>query len=388
MRATIKLTFLTLLMVPHLHAEILRIEMSPFIHKKIEAHVSKDLLKNKKKKNDYLYFDIEEARVSELSKAIHDQTHRCGGFRVATESAPLPKQSFQKMIPTIDYAINKENELQAWFNNIDQARMDQIIINLSAFHNRYYTSPSGVEAMRSIGTLWSNIAQARNDFSLEYHKYSGYPQETVIATIKGELYPDQIIILGGHGDSINTDDQGPHSRAPGADDNAAGIAVLSEILKTMVDMNYKPAHTIQFIAYAAEEVGVRGSYELANIYRRTKKDVVGVIQFDGVNYRGQTYDMAIVADNTDQGQNKFIAAIVDTYLKVSWKYEQCMYACSDHAAWNYEGYRASYPVEAIGAEQNPHFHTARDTFDKSNNNTDHASLFVKLGMAYLVELDR
>jgi leucyl aminopeptidase len=113
------------------------------------------------------------------------------------------------------------------------------------------------------------------------------------------------------------------------------------------------------------------------------------MQFDGVNYNiKKTYDMALISDSTNPEQNNFLATLIDKYVKATWTWEQCGYGCSDHAAWNYEGYRASFPVEAINAEQTPYLHTDKDTFDKSDFTTEHASLFTKLGIAYLIELDQ
>ena len=111
------------------------------------------------------------------------------------------------------------------------------------------------------------------------------------------------------------------------------------------------------------------------------------MQFDGVNYQGPSFDMALIADLTNQAQNELLGELIDEYIQVPWTYQRCNYACSDHAAWNYEGYPVSYPVETTADEQNPHFHTSRDTFDKSNFDTLHAEKFLKLGLAYLLEKD-
>jgi hypothetical protein len=40
------------------------------------------------------------------------------------------------------------------------------------------------------------------------------------------------------------------------------------------------------------------------------------------------------------------------------------------------------------SEQTPYLHTVNDTFDKSNYSSEHATLFAKLGVAYLIELDQ
>lgn len=351
------------------------------------------------------YFKINESQLDKLSHFIHHNFKRCGGYRVlynepSTEKTLITNKSipstsygyydFQKMLIP-DYSINQEDLVNSWIPDISEEYMNGIITHLSSYKTRYYKAPEGVLALNWIGAEWSRLTQSRSDVKVDYYKYKSHEQPSVILTIEGSdpALKDQLIILGGHGDSINTDNEGVDSLAPGADDNAAGIAVLSDIIKIVVDQNYKPKHTIQFIAYAAEEVGIQGSYELARVYREKRTKVLGVFQFDGVNYNvGKTFDMAIISDVTNQEQNLFLAGLIDKYVKVKWTWEQCGYGCSDHAAWNYEGYRASFPVEAINAEQDPFIHTANDTFDKSNFSTEHASMFTKLGIAYLIELDQ
>lgn len=347
------------------------------------------------------FFKIKDSEIDKLSRFIHHNFKRCGGFRVLhhsplTESKTMAAPNifgyyeFQKaLLP--DYSIDQESTVTKWFQEISIDYMNSIITHLSSYKTRYYKAPEGEEALRWIGSEWEKLTELRSDAKVTYYDYATHGQPTVILTFEGSdpALKDQVIILGGHGDSINTDDEGIYSHAPGADDNAAGIAVLSDIIRLMVTQNYQPRHTIEFIAYAAEEVGIQGSYELARVYREKQIKVLGVMQFDGVNFNIQkSYDMAIISDSTNPEQNIFLASLLDKYVKAKWTWEQCGYGCSDHAAWNYEGYRASFAVEAINAEQNPYIHTDKDTFDKSSFTTEHASLFEKLGIAYLVELDQ
>lgn len=61
------------------------------------------------------------------------------------------------------------------------------------------------------------------------------------------------------------------SIAPGADDDASGIASLSEIIRVLRDNNFRPKRSVALMAYAAEEVGLRGSQDLANQYKAQGK---------------------------------------------------------------------------------------------------------------------
>ena len=154
------------------------------------------------------------------------------------------------------------------------------------------------------------------------------------------------IITGAHIDSINTNDEGVMSKAPGADDNASGVSVVTEVIRILVDKAYMPSHKIVFFAYAAEEVGLKGSFEIAESYQNKEANVLGVLNIDGTNYNGSAQKIVLIDDNTDGEQNKFIGELIDTYINVPWGYDSCDYACSDHYAWTYRGYKASFPAEA------------------------------------------
>lgn len=349
------------------------------------------------------FFLVDENSLPAITHIIHHEFKRCGGYRVLNNRPTekeinrpagfIPENLSSKLVMP-DYFINQEEKVNLMSRGLSEFYMNSVITKLSSYKTRYYKAPEGIEAFRWIADEWKRLTKSRSDVTIENYNYSNHSQPSIILTFKGsdetaeDNVADQIIILGGHGDSINTDSESIHTPAPGADDNAAGIAVLSAIVKSLVENDYQPKHTIQFIAYAAEEVGIQGSYELARVYREQQKKVVGVLQFDGLNYSGKSYDLALISDNTHPEQNAFLAQLVDLYLHVPWTWDKCGYACSDHAAWNFEGFRASYPIEGIKRDQNPFIHTVKDTFARSANSSAHAKKFAKLGMAFLVELDQ
>ena len=90
------------------------------------------------------------------------------------------------------------------------------------------------------GSVRANIA---SDATVE--KRAGY---NVIGTLKGKT--DETIVLGGHYDSV--------SAGPGAGDNASGIATLIELAR-VAGAGAPPQHTLVFIAFDAEELGMLGS---------------------------------------------------------------------------------------------------------------------------------
>ena len=82
----------------------------------------------------------------------------------------------------------------------------------------------------------------------------------VVARIEGRN-PRSYIVIGAHYDHLGVNRKG--EVFVGADDNASGVAVLLEVAHLFSMMNYKPANTLIFAAFDAEEIGLLGSQDLA-----------------------------------------------------------------------------------------------------------------------------
>ena len=98
------------------------------------------------------------------------------------------------------------------------------------------------------------------------------------------------MILGAHLDSINRSDE---SQAPGADDNASGIAAQTEILRILKAANATFARNIEIHAYAAEEVGLLGSADLASQASSSGKLITAMLQMDMIGYSATTNDQTM-----------------------------------------------------------------------------------------------
>jgi hypothetical protein len=82
-------------------------------------------------------------------------------------------------------------------------------------------------------------------------------QRNVIATLPGISDHAGAIVLMAHYDSRGVDPNDGGGNAPGADDNASGVAVLLELARLMSSRPWN--QTIIFAAFAAEEQGTFGS---------------------------------------------------------------------------------------------------------------------------------
>ena len=336
--------------------------------------------------------ELSRAEVEILSGTIHDELHRCGGF-IAHDSLEEAQEAlssqgemaFAQKAIFADYAITEQASVTKMVAEVSEPSIRDMIINLSNFKTRYYKSETGIKSSEFIRDTWAALAKNRNDVKVELYKHKDYPQASIIMTITGSEKPEEIVVLGGHADSISG--MFGTGRSPGADDNASGISTITETIRVLMNNNFKPKRTVQFMGYAAEEVGLLGSKDIATAYAQKSTKVVGVIQFDMTLNKGTAdKDIVMMTDFTNQAQNEFLGRLIDEYVKVPWGYSKCGYGCSDHASWTAKGYPASMPFESTMGDINSKIHTAQDTLETAGGDAKHAAKFAKLGTAFIVEL--
>jgi leucyl aminopeptidase len=332
---------------------------------------------------------LDEAQLPAIADAIHQRLRQCGGYIYhATEAEARSALHLQRIEPPHPaYAIANRELVEPLLAQMQEKNIEATIVALAGFTNRYYTSQSGVDASNWLMQQWANISSGRPDISVKQFAHAKYPQQSVILTIAGSDSGAEAVVVGAHLDSIRSLGTSETTVAPGADDDASGVASMTEALRAMVDRGYKPRRTIHLIAYAAEEVGLRGSQDIARSFKQNNSKVVGVLQLDMTNYKGTATDIYLFTDYTDNQQNQFVAQLIGAYLPgVTIGYDKCGYACSDHASWDALGYPTSMPFESSFARDNPHIHSAKDTYANSGNQAAHALKFARMTAAFMVEL--
>ncbi len=338
--------------------------------------------------------NLSDKEVEKLSHVIHNELHRCGGF-IAHDSFEEASEAissqgemyFAKRALFADYSITKQDIVKPMVAMVKEQSIRDMIISLSNFHTRYYKSQTGIQSSEFIKNTWQNLSKHRSDVKVELVSHPSWPQASILMTIEGSVKSDEIVILGGHADSIAGMFGSSSNRAPGADDNASGIATITEVIRILMETDFKPEKTIQFMGYAAEEVGLLGSKEIATRYKNSGKKVVGVMQLDMTLNKGTANkDIVMMSDYTNQAQNEFLGKLIDEYVKVPWGYSKCGYGCSDHASWTAAGYPSSIPFESTMEDINRKIHSAQDTLQTAGGDATHAAKFAKLATAFVVEL--
>jgi len=354
---------------------------------KVNAKIKSNSLSISQTQKVIAQFDDENVLL--LSKLMHDEHRRCGGFTVHSSeqdaiAASLLPTTLASFVPPV---INQNAKVTNALSQLNANNIKSTINDLSEFTNRYYQTSHGVNAANAIQTRWHNLAKNISWANVAAFNHSAWQQNSVILTLEGSEKPDEIIIIGGHLDSISGTSTGETTIAPGADDNASGIATLTEVLTVFLATGEQPKRTIKFIGYAAEEVGLRGSGEIATLAANNNDKVLAVMQLDMTGYIGGPEDIVFMDDYTDSGLNTYLTQLLDVYQpSVNYAFSTCGYGCSDHASWHNNGYPAAMPFESKMNAYNPHIHSANDTPDKLDATTEHALNFAKLATSFAIEM--
>ncbi|WP_299457010.1 M20/M25/M40 family metallo-hydrolase [uncultured Microscilla sp.] len=305
---------------------------------------------------------------------------------------PVSKAKQQRKTVAFNYTIDQDAKVLQSLGMVNNINVQNTILDLVSYGTRYHTKSSATQSAIDLKAKWEALAVGRSDISVRLVNHTSSNMPSVVMTIQGAENPDEFVIIGGHLDSTNPSN---NNNAPGADDDASGIATITEAARVLIDMNYKPKRTIEFMAYAAEEVGLRGSNEIAQDYKNRNVNVISYVQFDMTNYNGSSNDVYIVNDSyTDNALNTFLTQLMDHYNasgvhKLTYGTTKCNYGCSDHYSWAQKGYDAAFPLEASFQGSNPHIHTANDTYQNfPTANSVHAQKFVKLALEFLIEVSK
>ncbi len=181
---------------------------------------------------------------------------------------------------------------------------EQVTGNLAWKHINYLSEELGarVGGTYEEGAAADYIAEQFEEmgYDVEIQEFSferwgeTYESQNIIATKSGKL--DQTVIVGAHYDSVSERfcDDGQFST--GAGDNASAVAVMLEVAEVLAE--YKTHGTIKFIAFGAEEMGLRGSrYYAGQMSDKEITNTAAMINLDSVGAGDLFYVYAGLDDN-------------------------------------------------------------------------------------------
>ena len=179
------------------------------------------------------------------------------------------------------------------------------------------------------------------------------------------------LVLGAHYDHLGMG--GPSSLAPnehtphvGADDNASGVSAVlaaAQRLGARAHRGWKPAHTLVFVAFSGEEIGLVGSAHftddpprpLESIEAMVNLDMVGRLRDEKLQVMGvgTAAEFPAFASNVNQG-------VPEAHFDL--RTSQDGYGPSDHQSF----YKKNIPVLMLFTGAHADYHKPSDTWEKLN----------------------
>ncbi|HZB29530.1 MAG TPA: M28 family metallopeptidase [Streptosporangiaceae bacterium] len=187
-----------------------------------------------------------------------------------------------------------DRELQDLLRRVDRDRIEATVMRLVQFGTRH-TLSSQSDPVRGIGAAANWVHEQMQQIAATSGGRMTVQKQTflqpvtpriptptnitnVIATLRGDASPERMYVITGHLDSRVTDVMNATLDAPGADDDASGVAVVLELARLFATRRTKG--TLVFASVSGEEQGLLGSAHMAAQMKAAGADVQGMFSND------------------------------------------------------------------------------------------------------------
>ncbi|MBK8259273.1 MAG: M20/M25/M40 family metallo-hydrolase [Polyangiaceae bacterium] len=326
---------------------------------------------------------VEPEKVNGLLSALHAMKGaRCGLLGALPEvpivpALPEPPSPWIGVEAKLDY-------IKHAMKGIKPSALESVIQTLCSMGTRVHDTPKGQTAGDKVEAFYKSTRNLAHQAKVRLISHKDTKQESVIVTIPGTVAPGETVVLGCHIDSWNAASSHDNP-APGADDDASGVACLVAVFNALMKLG-PPARTIELHGYAAEEVGRTGSKDIASCYRVQARNVVAMLQLDMVLYPpcpGEEKVLWFVRQDTNETLRQQLSALGATYLETTSQEIDDVLGSSDHASWFALNYPTVWPFEH---PSNGNLHGAGDTLESLGNQKkealQRALLHARLALAF------
>ncbi len=271
---------------------------------------------------------------------------------------------------------------------LDDVRSDNIersirdLVNMgspdgSGSGTRYYTAPANMQAAEYLFQQLESYGL--NVWYEDFLSWEGYLMVNVVGEVSGS---DDSSIYGvmAHFDTISEN----LGVAPGADDNASGVAASLEIARIL--SQYDLNHPLRVIFVNVEEVGIVGSQAFATRATTEGTPYEGIFNLDSIGAARQ-YNYLVLNGNAEtQWMADLLVRINDTY-----GLEQAINSMNNDAIVADDNRMRDAGIDSIMVArelygQSPYHHTSGDTIDTiSMDGVITCSQLTLLSLAALVQ---
>ena len=228
---------------------------------------------------------------------------------------------------------------------------------------------SGAPLAQATRYITEHLAAAGLAVSVAPWTGCGTAGVNVTGRLTGTVFPGELVLLTAH-----LDDMPYGALAPGADDNASGVAALLLAARELAPL--KLARTVRLVFFTGEEQGLCGSWAYAEAAQAAGENVTAVFNLDMLGWEG---DGAPVAELHTRPAGAPAAYAADLAIAGVFTQVVSLYGldaqltpviradgenASDHASFWDVGFPGVLAIEDSYADFNPYYHTTADTVDR------------------------
>ena len=304
-----------------------------------------------------------------------------GAVAIFNKKAALPRLSRDFPVVT-----EVDPRIQEMLDPVSQDSMQATVQHLQDYGHRLWNSENAFTAsdwiagrMQALG-----LEVEQQPFYANTWLGSGEAAPNVIGIQRGTLYPDTYVVCGSHFDSFSWDAY-YGGMAPGADDNATGVASVLESARIMTQYEFE--YSIVYCAFGCEEMGLYGSEAYASRCQQEGMDIIGYFNNDmnGYLYGDQIHIDCIYPNSVEPIGAYYMNVGSVYYPELPIRHVNFNEGDSDHTSFNNHGYMGIYPFEDY-QHYSPYIHTVNDLIGNSVNSFAMGQQYCQMNIACLAEI--
>ena len=306
-----------------------------------------------------------------------------GAVAIFNKAAQLPRLS--RDFPEVTEVNPNIREM------LDQVNMDSLeatVQHLQDYGQRLWNSDNAFAASDWIASRMQalGLEVEQQAFYANTWLGSGQAAPNVIGIQRGTLYPDTYVVCGSHFDSFSWE-AFSGGLAPGADDNATGVASVLESARIMTQYEFE--YSVVYCAYGCEEMGLYGSEAYASRCQQEGMDIIGYFNNDmnGYLYGDQIHIDCIYPNSVEPIGTYYMNVGSVYYPELPIRHVNFNEGDSDHTSFNNHGYMGIYPFEDY-QNYSPYIHTVNDLIGNSVNSFEMSQQYCQMNIACLAECAR
>ena len=296
-----------------------------------------------------------------------------------------------------EYKEEDVDKKHSIINLVNSTKLEDWVNSLSSFHTRHTKS----EYMESVAYwLFKELQNICKD-EVHLHNFSQVDQGTsynlknVVCNKDGSMVTknnnNYLILISAHYDSRMQNINQTNARAPGADDNASGVAAVLELARILSMINLK--NDIQFVLFSWEEQGQWGSKAYAQDLRANDTEVDMIMNLDMIGYPPRGLNQVVIEydyGNKVRANDMFSLNTAQVIENIAQEYTNLETSLRTLGKTDLIPFEASGNIVVGlhdgGSVLNPNYHNVSDT--ASTLDIEYLSSVTKLALAAILELDQ